>query len=86
MRNLLVRLPISVRRYIVEKITSAPLRLSRLILNWATRPIGDEIKWIHKIEKNTWKGVWIVPNLNNLKQAEDEAVSKDLILFYTHGN
>lgn len=65
---------------------STPLWLSRLILNIGTSPIGDEIKWVQKIEQSSWKGVWILPNLNNLNLAEDTAVNSDLIILYTHGN
>lgn len=86
LRNLLHLLPISVRAFIVKKTTSSPLWLARFISNLATKPIGDERKWIHKIEQSTWKGVWIVPNLNSLKQAEDAALNNDLVILYTHGN
>lgn len=86
LRSLLHVLPISVRRHIVETIMNAPLWLSRLILNIATNPIGDQRKWIHEIEQSTWKGAWIVPDLNSLKEAEDTASNNDLVIFYTHGN
>lgn len=86
LRDSLHVIPISVRRSIVKRSTTVPLWLSRLILNFATSPIGDERKWIHKIKQNTWKGVWIVPDLKTLKQAEDTALNNDLVILYTHGN
>lgn len=79
-------IPISVRGSILKKSKYLPLWLLRIITNISTRPIGDEIKWIHKIEQNSWQGVWIVPDLNNLQQAEHTAVNNDLVVFYTHGN
>lgn len=85
LRSLLHVVPISVRRSIVKKSTTVPLWLSRSILNFATCPIGDERKWIHRIKQSTWKGVWIVPNLNSLKQAEDTALNNDLVILYSHG-
>ncbi|KAJ6627577.1 Acetyl-hydrolase [Pseudolycoriella hygida] len=84
-RNLLHIIPISVRRSIVKRVTSIPLWLSRFFLNIATSPIGDEWKWIHKIEQSTWKGVWIAPDIKNSKQAEDAALNNDLTILYTHG-
>lgn len=63
-----------------------PLSLSRFFLNFGTTPIGDERQWIHKIEQSTWRGVWIVPNVQTSKQAEDTALISDLIVLYTHGN
>lgn len=86
LRNVLHLLPISIRTFIVKKTTTLPIRLSRSILNHVTRPIGDERNWIHKIEQSTWKGVWIAPNLNSLKEAEDTALNNDLVVLYTHGN
>lgn len=74
------------RRYFVKWSVVVPLWLSRFVLNLATSPIGDERKWIHKIKQSTWRGVWIVPNLNSLKQAEDTALNNDLVVLYIHGN
>lgn len=79
-------IPMSVRRSIVKNTTILPLWLARFFLNLATSPIGDERKWIHKIQRTSWRGVWIVPNLRNLKQAEDTALTNDLVILYAHGN
>lgn len=79
-------LPLSVRRYIVKLTISSPLWLSRFILSIGTQPIGDENGWIHKIEQRTWKGVWIVPYLNSVEQAESAALNSDLVVLYAHGN
>lgn len=86
LRNVLHAIPISVRRLIVKKSTNLPLWFNRFVLNVSTSPIGDEIKWIHNIKQSTWEGVWIVPNLESVKQAEYAAVNSDLVLLYTHGN
>ncbi|XP_037050124.1 esterase-like [Bradysia coprophila] len=85
LRNLLHMLPYCVRRFIVRTTLYSPLWLSRLVMNFGTRPVGDESKWIHKIEQNTWKGVWIVPDLDSLEQAECDALSNDLVVLYAHG-
>lgn len=76
----------SLKRYFVKMSVVVPLCVSRLVVYLATSPIGDERKWIHKIKQNTWTGVWIVPNLNTLLQAEDAALQSDLIVLYIHGN
>lgn len=51
----------------------------------ATCPLGQERGWIHNIIKESWKGVWIAPNLKDFKQAEEIAPDQDLIILYTHG-
>ncbi|XP_037043920.1 esterase-like [Bradysia coprophila] len=84
-RTVLFILPFAVRRFIVKTTLILPLSLARFFLNIGTRPIGDEHKWIQKIEQKTWKGVWIVPNLTSLEQAEDVASNSDLVVFYAHG-
>lgn len=84
-RYLLHIIPVSLRFFILKFSLLLPLRLSKLCLNLVTRPIGDEWKWIHKIKQNTWSGVWIVPNLNSFKQAEEEAKNNDVVILYNHG-
>lgn len=74
------------RRSFVKGSVLVPLWFARMILKFTTSPIGDERKWIHKIKKSTWRGVWIVPNLNSSKQAEDAALNNDLVVLYIHGN
>lgn len=73
------------RRSFVKGSVLVPLWVSRFVLNFTTAPIGDERKWIHKIKQPTWRGVWIAPNLKNLKQAEDTALNNDLVVLYIHG-
>lgn len=85
LQNLFLALPFRVRKFLVKGVLRLPLWLSRLIMNISTTPAGDEPKWIHKIERPTWKGVWIVPDLNTLEQAEQEALSNDVVVFYAHG-
>ncbi|KAG4073991.1 hypothetical protein HA402_014196 [Bradysia odoriphaga] len=85
LRHVLCLLPFPVRRFIVRTTLSSSLWLSRLILNIGTRPVGNERKWIYKIEKETWKGVWIAPSLTSLEQAESVALDSDLVVFYAHG-
>ncbi|KAI8637117.1 Alpha/Beta hydrolase protein [Parasitella parasitica] len=51
-----------------------------------TCPVSQEKKsWIHKVAKETWKGVWIAPGLKDIKHAEEIAPEQDLVLFYAHG-
>ena len=79
-------MPLSVRRHFLKTALNSQIWLSRLILNTWSKPIGDENGWIHKIEKKTWKGVWIVPYLNSVEQAESAALNSDLVVLYAHGN
>ncbi|KAG4073875.1 hypothetical protein HA402_014080 [Bradysia odoriphaga] len=78
-------IPIDVHRSIVKRSTLVPLWFARFVLNFATGPIGEERKWTHKIKQTAWKGVWIVPNRNSLKEAEDAALNSDLVILYAHG-
>ena len=86
LRNVLLLIPISMRRSILKGSPRIPLWFSRLLFKMVTSPVGDEYKWIHPIEKLTWKGVWIAPNITSVKQAEDAALNNDLTILYTHGN
>lgn len=86
LRDLLHKVPMAIRRSVMRSSTLVPLWVCRFILNIATSPIGDEWKWIHKVKQDTWKGYWIVPNRNSLKQAEDAALNSDLVVLYAHGN
>jgi len=62
-----------------------PLWLSRLIIKLTGTPVGDERKWVHEVKQSTWRGNWIVPNLENLEQTEITALNNDLVILYAHG-
>jgi len=84
-RDFLHFIPMSARRGIIRSSGSAPLWFTRFLSNLATNPIGEERKWIHRIKHDAWRGNWVVPNLNNLKEAEDTALSNDVVILYIHG-
>lgn len=84
-RNSLHLVPISIRRFLLANSRLIPLKITRILLYLATSPIGKENKWIQKVTEDTWTGVWIAPNLNSLKQAEEMALNNDLVIIYIHG-
>lgn len=84
-RNSTLYVPLSIRRLAMINSTMLPFQLSRLGLYFALSPIGKEKKWIHKIKQDSWNGNWIAPNLKSLKEVEQSAVNKDVIILYIHG-
>lgn len=87
LRNSVHYVPISIRRAVTAHTTLLfPLKITRLFLYLFMSPIGNEKKWIYPIKQDTWKGVWIdTPNMKDLKQVQDAAANKDLIILYIHG-
>ena len=77
--------PFFIRRIVLSYSHLVPLFIHRRMTFLATCPLGQERHWIHNITEETWKGVWIAPNLKDLKQAEEIAPDQDLIILYIHG-
>lgn len=85
LRDSLHLIPISIRRLMLANSSFLPLKISRVLMYLATAPTEKESKWIQKVAEDTWKGVWIAPNINSLQQAEEMALINDLIILYIHG-
>ncbi|KAL9550789.1 hypothetical protein MBANPS3_004573, partial [Mucor bainieri] len=78
--------PFSVRRVLSINSYLAPLALRRNLIYFATYPLTRADKsWIHHIAAESWKGVWIAPNVKDVKQAQEIAPEQDLVILYIHG-
>ncbi|KAK4515095.1 holocytochrome c synthase [Mucor velutinosus] len=78
--------PFSVRRVLTVNSYLAPLFFRRAMIYAATYPLTQaEKSWIHHISEASWNGVWIAPNLKDVKQAQEIAPEQDLVILYIHG-
>lgn len=72
---------------IIQGILSLPPAASRFIVADFTAPAKSQKSWIKMIEKDTWKGAWIGPDMSSC--TEDELFSRikaaDLIIYKVHG-
>ncbi|OBZ82578.1 Esterase [Choanephora cucurbitarum] len=84
-RQVIGLLPYSIKRVILGRTFYFPLFISRRVLFFLTQPLASERRWIHKVIREDWKGVWITPHAKNATEAEKQATELDRIILYIHG-
>lgn len=80
--------PTSIMVPIIQGILSLPPTISRYLIADFTTPKKSQMNWIKMVEKPTWKGAWIGPNMAECQddgQLFQRIRNADMIIYKAHG-
>ncbi|KAI8972456.1 Alpha/Beta hydrolase protein [Pilobolus umbonatus] len=77
-------IPYSIRKYNYLGCIYLPLPLNRYLFHCLFRPYGIENNMLSSIQKESWKGYWIV-NSDDRVCLQEPSEHFDLVLFFIHG-